>query len=248
VPSLHEFDRLHAELPERRTTVGELSATVTHSTAVMIEFVGAGADGGGMAPSTPSPGTGSREQRRTRIEKVALELFLTRGFDHVTVEDVCAEAGVAPATFYRYFGTKEEVVFAYQEDFTAAMHRALAASARAGEAARLSVVLEVFAAFLESQQDMLRVRDQIVLDHPRLRQRTLTVQRDLEGVLATGLAGMRGSAEPDAATLLQAGVGLVVLRVAVRSWRAAGEGSLLDAVRETYARLQAFAGGSGAQG
>ena len=194
-----------------------------------------------MAASGPGPA--SREQRRARIEQVALELFLTRGFDQVTVEDVCAEAGVAPATFYRYFGTKEEVVFAYQEEFTAALGRALDASARHGPATRLSVVLEEFAVFLESQQDMLAVRDPIVLGHPRLMQRTLAVQRQLEGVPATGLAAMRGLPEPDAAALLEAGVGLVVLRVAVRSWRAAGAGSLAEAVRQTYARLQAFAAG-----
>src|SRR3712207_7644572 len=66
-----------------------------------------------MPPS--SPVAGSREQRRARIEAAALELFRSRGFDHVTVEDVCAEAGVGPATFYRHFGTKEGVVFAYRE-------------------------------------------------------------------------------------------------------------------------------------
>jgi AcrR family transcriptional regulator len=201
--------------------------------------------GAGMAASSPGPG--SREERRARIEQVALELFRTRGFDQVTVEDVCAEAGVAPATFYRYFGTKEEVVFAYQEGFTAALRRAMDAAARAGEATRLSVALEEFAAFLESQQDLLALRDQIVIGHSRLMQRTLTVQRELEGVLATGLAAMRGLAEPDAEAILEAGVGLVVLRVAVRSWRTTG-GSLLDAVQQAFARLQAFATSPGAAG
>ncbi|WP_448639330.1 TetR/AcrR family transcriptional regulator [Geodermatophilus sp. URMC 63] len=194
-----------------------------------------------MAPSGRDGGGGSREQRRSRIEEVALELFRARGFDQVTVEDVCAEAGVAPATFYRWFGTKEEVVFAYQEDFTAALGRALEAGAAASEPARLSVVLEEFASFLESQQDLLAVRDQIVLGQPRLMQRTLVVQRDLEAVLARGLAAMRGSREPDAAALLQAGVGIVVLRVAVRSWREAGGGSLLEGVRRALAGLRAFA-------
>ena len=139
-----------------------------------------------MPPSRPA--AGSREQRRARIEETALELFRTRGFDHVTVEDVCAEAGVAPATFYRHFGTKEEVVFAYQADFTAALGRALDAGARVPEAERLPVVLGEFAAFLESQQEVLALREQIVLGHPRLMQRTLTVQRDTEGALAAGLA------------------------------------------------------------
>ena len=189
-----------------------------------------------MPPS--SPVAGSREQRRARIEKTALELFRARGFDNVTVEDVCAEAGVAPATFYRHFGTKEEVVFAYREDFTAALGRALDVAAHVPDAERLPVVLGEFAAFLESQQDVLALRDQIVLGHPRLMQRTLTVQRDVEGALAAGLAQLRGSPTPDPAVLLEAGAGLLVLRVALRSWRAQGGGSLLTATQQTLVRLR----------
>src|SRR3712207_1371926 len=176
-----------------------------------------------MPPS--SPVAGSREQRRARIEAAALELFRARGFDHVTVEDVCAEAGVAPATFYRHFGTKEEVVFAYREDFTAALGRALEAGAQVPDAERLPVVLGEFAAFLESQQDVLALRDQIVLGHPRLMQRTLTVQRDMEGALAAGLARLRGSSTPHPAGPLAARAGLLVVRVALRAWVGAGGGA-----------------------
>ncbi len=190
-----------------------------------------------------SPVAGSREQRRARIEKTALELFRTRGFDNVTVEDVCAEAGVAPATFYRHFGTKEEVVFAYREDFTAALGRALDVAAHVPDAERLPVVLGEFAAFLESQQDLLALRDQIVLGHPRLMQRTLTVQRDMEGALAAGLARLRGSSTPDPTALLEAGAGLLVLRVALRSWRAQGGGSLLTATQQALVRLREVVAG-----
>ncbi len=194
-----------------------------------------------MPPS--SPVAGSREQRRARIEKTALELFRTRGFDNVTVEDVCAEAGVAPATFYRHFGTKEEVVFAYREDFTAALGRALDVAAHVPDAERLPVVLGEFAAFLESQQDVLALRDQIVLGHPRLMQGTLAVQRDMEGALAAGLARLRGLPSPDPAALLEAGVGILVLRVALRSWRAQGGGSLLTATQQTLVRLREVVAG-----
>jgi AcrR family transcriptional regulator len=188
-----------------------------------------------MAPG--SPGAGSRQQRGARIEQAALELFRTRGFDNVTVEDVCAEAGVAPATFYRYFGTKEKVVFAYRDDFSAAMEEAIAAAASRPEDARLPVVLCRFAEFLESQQDVLALRDQIVLGNPRLMQQTLAVQRDLETVLATGLAQLRGVAAVDSLALLEAGVGILVLRVAVRTWRSGDAGSPVEATRQTLEQL-----------
>lgn len=181
---------------------------------------------------------GSREQRRARIEQTALELFREQGFDPVTVEEVCAAAAVAPATFYRHFGSKEEVVFAYQQDFRTAMERAVVVGARAVGNARLPLMIEEFATFLETQQDVLALRDQIVVGHPRLMQRTLWVQREIEGVLAGGLAQARGSPQPTAADLLEAGLGMLVLRLAVRSWRSEGSGSLLGATRATFDALR----------
>lgn len=191
--------------------------------------------------SPRSPDAGSREERRARIEQVALELFRTRGFDHVTVDDVCAVSGVAPATFYRYFGTKEDVVFAYRDDFSAALLDAVDDAAGLPEGRRLPAVLIRFAEFLESRHEVLSMRDQIVLGHPRLMQRTLAVQRDMESTLATGLARGRGLTEPDPASLLEAGVGLLVLRLAVRSWRTTGTGSLPEVTRQTIALLREVA-------
>jgi AcrR family transcriptional regulator len=184
------------------------------------------------------PSASSRQQRRARIEATALELFGTRGFDRVTVSEICAEAGVAPATFYRHFGSKEQVVFAYEDEFRAALIRALDAGAQVAEKARLAVVVAEFAAFLDSQQDELALRDRIVVGHPRLLQRTLMLQRELEGILASGLARLRGEPTPDATALLEAGVGFLVLRLAVRSWRTGTGRSLLAEIQLTLAELR----------
>jgi AcrR family transcriptional regulator len=183
----------------------------------------------------------ARADSHARIERVALELFRQRGFDQVTVEDVCSSAGVAPATFYRHFGTKEEVVFAYGDDFAAVLGDAISSAADLSETDRLAAILVRFAEFLESQRDLLAVRDDIVLGHPRLMQRTLAVQRHFEDVLAAGLARLRGSNEPDSAARLQAGVGMVVLRLAVWVWRREG-GSLLVATRGGLADLSDVVG------
>jgi AcrR family transcriptional regulator len=191
-----------------------------------------------MAPRVA--GDGPRE-RRARIEKTALALFRARGFDQVTVEDVSAAAGVAPATFYRYFGTKEEVVFAYRDAFATALGAAVDEVAALPAEERLPAVLHRFAEFLELNQEVVQLRDPIVLSHPRLLQGTLGVQRELEGHLAAGLARHRGLDEPDPAVLLEAGVGMLVLRLAVRTWRTRGEGSLVEATRETLRALGVLA-------
>lgn len=45
-----------------------------------------------------------------RAQDAALELFETRGFDAVTVEDVAGKAGLGVASLFRNFGTKERLV------------------------------------------------------------------------------------------------------------------------------------------
>ncbi len=64
--------------------------------------------------STSQAPLGKREQHKqaTRLSLVeaAIALFQEKGFDKVTVTEICKEAGVARRTFFRYFPSKEDVV------------------------------------------------------------------------------------------------------------------------------------------
>ena len=57
----------------------------------------------------------------------ALDLFELRGFDGVTVDDIAARANVSPRTFFRYFGSKEAVLYPDQDYFLALMRDAMTA-------------------------------------------------------------------------------------------------------------------------
>jgi len=48
---------------------------------------------------------------RRRITESAHALFVTHGFEAVTVDDIVAAAGLSRRTFFRHFPTKESVVF-----------------------------------------------------------------------------------------------------------------------------------------
>lgn len=69
------------------------------------------AGGPGASPAEPP---GRREQNRSRqrerIQEAAFALFAERGFDDVTVDDVAQAAGVARATVFNHFSSKQGLV------------------------------------------------------------------------------------------------------------------------------------------
>jgi AcrR family transcriptional regulator len=50
-------------------------------------------------------------QTRQAIAAAGMGLFVTRGFDHVTVGEIAREAGVSEKTVFNYFPTKEDIFF-----------------------------------------------------------------------------------------------------------------------------------------
>jgi mycofactocin system transcriptional regulator len=48
---------------------------------------------------------------RDELELIALHLFAERGFDSTTVDDVAEAAGIGRRTFFRYFPSKNDVVW-----------------------------------------------------------------------------------------------------------------------------------------
>jgi AcrR family transcriptional regulator len=80
-------------------------------------------------------GLRERKKLRTRraIAAAALRLFDERGYEETTISDIAAAAEVSPRTFFSYFPSKDDVVFAEMDERLADM-RARLAERPAGEA------------------------------------------------------------------------------------------------------------------
>lgn len=146
-----------------------------------------------------------REERKVRtsatIAGAALDLFAARGYAEVTVREVAAAARVGERTLYRYFADKEDLLFAEDEDWRAAL-RAAIAQQPAGETpfTVLRGASAAVARALEDRREEVRRRADVITSAPALVARERDKHAAWAVVLAQGLHE-RGVAPGEAALL-----------------------------------------------
>jgi AcrR family transcriptional regulator len=190
-----------------------------------------------------APGLRERKKQQTRDALVhsALRQFADRGFDHVTVEDIVGDCDVSYRTFFRYFSSKEDVLFADGDRSRAQLLDALAAQPPSlpALAALREAVLAVADEYEHARDTILR-RSRIVTATPELRTRAVERQHGWESAAVDEL---RRSGRADGLSELD--LRLVVaatttaLRVATELWIAdAAHGSLRDLAAAALDRLR----------
>ncbi|MCX5435720.1 MULTISPECIES: TetR family transcriptional regulator [unclassified Streptomyces] len=169
---------------------------------------------------------------REVLAEAAFQLFLDRGFEQTTVDDIVARAGVGRRSFFRYFPSKEDAVFPDHErclaDMTAFLEEADGTDpvGTVSDAARL--VLRMYAANPEFSVQRYRLTREV----PGLRTYELSVVRRYERTLA-GYLRERFEGERDGALRAEVIAASVVAahNNGLRSWlRSGGEGDPYAAV------------------
>ncbi len=186
------------------------------------------------------PPIGRRERRKAETRKAliaaALKLFVEHGYDAVTMDDVAQEADVSRRTAFRYFPTKEALVFP-QRDARLARFQALLAEDHPELTPFQSVqsaCMALAANYMEDRDDHL-VQEKIISSSQHLIAYERVLDRDWEDAIGAKLAE-DGSSERRARILAATILGMI--RGALREWaESEGQADLVKLGEEAFSLL-----------
>ncbi|SDE71434.1 DNA-binding transcriptional regulator, AcrR family [Mycolicibacterium neoaurum] len=174
---------------------------------------------------------------RTEIAQAMSELFARRGFDAVTVEEAAGEVGISRATFFRYFGSKEDAVLAAIEassiDYVAALRDL---PPRTGETP-WQLMQRAFVGALThigEHSELERSRVQMINATVSLRTRMAQRRFSYEDALTPVLAARIDTPEAARPVIVAA---LACLDLAWRRWAAGKARTMAESVATVFAHL-----------
>lgn len=176
---------------------------------------------------------------RARLIEVAVELFVAKGFEATTVEEIAAACDVSPRTFFRYFATKEDLLFADPDERSSQLFEVIAAHpTNEPPIQTLRAAMLHLSEVYEANRPTLVLRRRVFQSTESLQGRQF--ERQTRGVqsLAVALRGREsGLSELEARVI--AGAATAAMRAAVETWLDSDGPSLADLVDEAFDMLVA---------
>lgn len=177
-----------------------------------------------IVEAPPSLREQKKAETRTRILRVAHELFHEKGFEAATIDDICAEVPISKRTFFRYFPDKEALVFP-NRDMRLDRFTELLTSTPGCEQPfdTFRRVTRLFAAEYMDNREQLLAQQTLIASSPTLLAREREIDHDWERVIADAFARRfpPGLASRRRAEVL-AGAMIGVVRATMRHWFARG--------------------------
>jgi AcrR family transcriptional regulator len=188
---------------------------------------------------------GLREQntrdRREALVEAAYQLFAEKGYAHTTMDEIAERAGLSRRTAFRYFASKEELVFPARETRLTMLRTELAP--RDGERAFETVRRACLALARQFEADRERQLAQwrILRGEPALVGRDLDFDRESEAAIeAAFLTGERDTPRARRRARVRAAAVTGAVRATLREWLEGGASADLGRLgRETFAELEA---------
>jgi AcrR family transcriptional regulator len=193
---------------------------------------------------TAPVGIGERKRRAVRAElsDVALELLIDRDFESVTVDEIASAVGVSRRTFFRYFASKEDVVFAFLDQWGRRLFEEIAG--RPPEEAPITAVHRALEQHMEAYQrdaDRAMALARLVRETPSLRaQEHITREQTRLGIAAALGRRIGVDADRDTRPHILASIAVAPLDAAFEMWFGARSGE--DICKLLDEALAAFKG------
>jgi AcrR family transcriptional regulator len=189
------------------------------------------------------PDRWERKKARTRRDLVeaAVRLFDERGFEGTTIEDITNAADLSSRTFFRYFASKEEILFSDHQLSVDDLRNRLAECP--DDEPLLVTVREAMLAIagrIEENKDFHLLRIRLNAESPAVAAYALRVQQDWVRIIARALAERLGvNVYTDLRPTLIAGAANIAIRSAMTRWRAGqGRESLRELTSEAFRLLE----------
>ena len=184
---------------------------------------------------------GERKRRAIRgeLSEVALRLLTDRDFDSLTIDQIADAAGISRRTFFRYFSSKEDVVFAFLDQW--AVRLAADIVARPADEDPVAAVQYSFRQLTAAYDDRALALVRLVRETPSLREREQINREHLRIAVVNALAARLGfDADTDMRPQILATIAFAPLDAAMFAWfgsRSDEEvGNLLDEALVTFER------------
>ena len=178
---------------------------------------------------------------RQRLIDHGIRLFLEQGYAETTVEEVSDAAEVSPRTFFRYFHTKQDLVFSHEPEQRTALREAIRRHTpdSIGLAAMRDALVD-FAGSLEADADRVRRRLRVIGQDRGLQSEALMRIRGWEDLVRDELTTLSGRGQPTLAIDVLASAAVATVRHAVNAWLTGDRGSLpvaLDDALDAFGRV-----------
>jgi AcrR family transcriptional regulator len=169
--------------------------------------------------STAKPSRRQDHKMRTKraLQKAALDLFAKDGYDTTTTDEIAERAGVSARTFFRYFPTKDSVLFVGEYGWFQSLTEDFLA--QPDSRSDLEALLETLLAEPPGRRSQ-QLYDKAVASSPTLRGVVHAHQQEDIETLAAAVAARRGLRKADEGCRLLATVVLMTYRRALTRWLA----------------------------
>jgi TetR/AcrR family transcriptional regulator, regulator of mycofactocin system len=178
-----------------------------------------------QAPAPPAGWPRRKQATRERLEETSLRLFAEHGFEQTTMDDLAAAAGVGRRTIFRYFPSKNDIVFGALDERL----RMLAAELDRGRADGLPLpgmvrrAFHVTSSYAPAELPSLAVRIELIATVPSLQAHAALRYRAWEDTVRAAVAARTGAhGGVYARACAKAAVG--VMWAAFETWRESGAG------------------------